>query len=439
MLFKKARELIFKNPSEFIFYLFVFLLPWQTRWIVRDELIGGQVFEYGRMSLYGFDIVLFVLLISYLIALFKKPQLLKVESHKLKPILILSCGWVGYGLLSVWWADNKLISFYWGVRMLLGLGLFWLVSQKINFSKVRLAVVIVMAGAIQGLLAIWQFVQQSVWQSKWLGMAGQSARELGASVVEFGIERWLRAYGSLPHPNILGAWLVLSFAAVIYLMAKIEHKYHKLFLIFSASFISLGILFSYSRAAWLGLIGVYLAGAVWLLRSKREKWLKNFAGWLLVYIAVLLAVFGSATWPVVKTRLNIGVPSRLEVKSNTERVAGWRQAVEIWQEHKWLGVGLGNYSLVRRLEQPQQPVWQIQPVHNVWLLMWAELGLIGGLWGLAVVGALLIYLIRRRHWERLGVMALVLFLMMLDHFWWTLASGLYGWWLIVGGLIRDEA
>lgn len=439
MLIKKIKTWIFKNPLEFIFYLFVFLLPWQTRWIMRDELIDGQVFEYGRISLYGFDIILVILLIGYLIVLFKKPELLEAKSYKLETILILACCLVGYSLLSVWWAGEKLISFYWGTRMLLGLGLFWLVVQKIIFSKVRLAIVIVMIGAIQGLLAIWQFTQQSVWQSKWLGMAGQSARELGVSVVEFGIERWLRAYGSLPHPNILGALLVLSFIAVIYLIAKIEYKYHKLFLIFSGSFISLGILFSYSRAAWLGFIAVYLVGAAWLLKPKREKWIKNFAGWLLIYLVALLAVFGSATWPIIKTRLEIGGANRLEIKSNIERMASWRQAIDIAEKHSWLGVGIGNYSLALQAERSDLKVWQIQPAHNVVLLVLVELGIIGFALFVILNGWLLFYLFLQRQWSGIGLLFLIYMLIMFDHFWWTLGAGLYVWWLVVGLLARGLA
>ncbi len=442
MFIKKIKALIFKNPLEFIFYLFVFLLPWQTRWIMRERIIGGQVFEYSRISLYGFDVVLIVLLVLAIFSKHKQKtdELLVLKAQRQIPnikrqTLFIVLLFVIYCALTVFWSKEKVVSLYWGIRMLLGWGLFWLASQKINFSKVRLAVIMVISGAIQGLLAIWQFTQQSVWQSKWLGMAGQSARDLGTSVVEFGIERWLRAYGSLPHPNILGAWLVLSFVALIYLITKIKHKYHKLFLIFSASFISLGILFTYSRAAWLGFIGAYFAGAVWLLKSKQAKWLKNFAAGLLIYLVALLAVFSSATWPLIKTRLNIGPPDRLELKSNTERIASWQQAVVLWQKHRWWGVGIGDYTLARQTEQPDLKSWEIQPAHNIPLLILAELGIVGLVLFMFLNGWLWFYLWRQRQWPEMGVLFLVWVLAMFDHFWWTLGAGLYVWWLIMGLLV----
>ncbi len=99
------------NKLEYLFYLFVFLLPWQTRWIIKDSY-----FEYGRISLYGFDIILIILLVFLL---FKTGKI----NNKL--FFYGSLALVFFSFLSVFWAANKLVSVYWGVRMLLGFGLFW--------------------------------------------------------------------------------------------------------------------------------------------------------------------------------------------------------------------------------------------------------------------------------------------------------------------------
>jgi len=44
-------------------YLWVFLLPWQTRLIVSPGTLNGDSWEYGTISLYGLDILLFILII----------------------------------------------------------------------------------------------------------------------------------------------------------------------------------------------------------------------------------------------------------------------------------------------------------------------------------------------------------------------------------------
>ncbi|NCP17367.1 hypothetical protein COU24_03660 [Candidatus Kuenenbacteria bacterium CG10_big_fil_rev_8_21_14_0_10_39_14] len=421
-----------KKLPEYLFYLFVFLLPWQTRWIFHDSFYQGEVFEYWRMSLYSFDIILIILLLYYLIAELKN---LTVKKLRIFNIALLSYCLIV--LLSVIWADEKLIAWYWGVRMFLGCGLFYLI-QKIDFSRLRLAIVVVIAGAIQGLLGIWQFLNQNVWQSKWLGMAGQSARDLGASVVEFGLERWLRAYGSWPHPNIYGAFLVLSFIGVIYLVTKIKDKYHQLFLVFSSSFIALGILFSYSRAAWLGFGLVFIAGIIWLCKTVKDEWLKKFIKWLWLYLFLLLVLFTLATWPIVKTRLHLGETARLETTSNMERAAGYRVAKEIIKDNFLLGVGVGNYANELKERYPDEKVWYIQPVHNIPLIIFGELGIIGFLIVILLNCYIVKLLFKKRDWSYLSLLFIVYCLLFFDHFWWTLSSGLYVLWLVMGLVFKEH-
>ena len=416
----------YTSIPEYLFYLFVFLLPWQTRWIFHDSFYQGEVFEYGRISLYSFDIILIVSLLYCFIVELKNLTVKKLRIFNIA--LALYCLIV---LLSVIWADEKLIALYWGIRMLLGWGLFCLI-QKIDFSRLRLAIVVVIAGAMQGLLGIWQFLDQSVWQSKWLGMAGQNARDLGASVVEFGLERWLRAYGSWPHPNIYGALLVLAFAAVIYLITKIQSKYHQLFLIFSSSFISLGILFSYSRAAWLGFGLVFIAGIIWLYKTVKDEWLKKFAQRLWLYLFLLLALFTWATWPIIKTRLHLGEITRLETISTMERAAGYRAAKEIIKDNFLLGVGVGNYADELKERYPDEPVWYIQPVHNITLVIFGELGIIGFLMVILLNCYIIKLLFKKRAQGYFGVLIIVYCLLLFDHFWWTTGSGMYILWLTAG-------
>lgn len=420
----ELKKRAWSNPLEYLLYLFVFLLPWQARWIFRDFLIEGDIFEYGRMSLYGFDILLGVMVIWAVIKSLR-------EGRRQRGMVILMGLLVAvYGLLSVLWADEKLVSLYWGGRMLAGFLLFYMLRQ-INFSRLRLGIAAVMGGAIQGLLAIWQFLNQGVWGSKWLGMAAKSARDLGTSVVEFGLERWLRAYGSLPHPNILGAVLVLSFVGAIYLMGRIEDKYHKLFLLFSASFISLGIFFSFSRGAWIAFAAAYIFGLVYILK-KRDSYISKFSKVLWIYLFVLLGVFSIATWPMVKTRLNIGAPARLEIKSNIERVEGYRQGMEVVRENMLLGVGAGNYAFEMQKKYPDLTGWEIGVVHNVYLLALAELGILGVVLILIFFGYLIFRLIKEKKWRHWGVLSVIFLLFLFDHFWWTQASGVYLVWLAAG-------
>ena len=86
----------------------------------------------------------------------------------------------------------------------------------------------------------------------------------GASVVQLanGL-RFVRAYGTLPHPNILGGFVLIALLGPITLfISKKKLNYPALFLL------SLGLILltlTFSRSAWLGMI-VFVA--ILILKSK---------------------------------------------------------------------------------------------------------------------------------------------------------------------------
>ncbi len=51
-----------KNLSQKIFdcliVVFVLLIPWQSRFIYKDVMLDGQIWQYGRLSIYASMIVL---------------------------------------------------------------------------------------------------------------------------------------------------------------------------------------------------------------------------------------------------------------------------------------------------------------------------------------------------------------------------------------------
>ena len=45
--------------------LFLFLLPWQTRWFYQSGSLNGGYWEYGTFSLYGTQILLWLIIILF--------------------------------------------------------------------------------------------------------------------------------------------------------------------------------------------------------------------------------------------------------------------------------------------------------------------------------------------------------------------------------------
>ena len=70
IIFMKKLEKII----EYGLYLLVFLLPMQTRWIIKTGELNGGYWEYGTISLYSTDILLAVLLVLFVFSFFGKEK-----------------------------------------------------------------------------------------------------------------------------------------------------------------------------------------------------------------------------------------------------------------------------------------------------------------------------------------------------------------------------
>ncbi len=425
--------------TEYLLYLFVFLLPWQTRWIIFDPKINGGVWEYGRISLYSFDIIFIFLMVIYFIGWLVKKRMSNLPRQqagvKIQKITLIFLG-VVFIILNIIFSANKTLSLYWWLRIVEMGGLLWLMS-KVEFSKVKLTLSFVVSMVLSAGLGMAQFLSQSALASKWLGLATHSPAELGASVVETASGRWLRAYGSLPHPNVLAGFIVLALLLLgierirqIGEIGEIGERKTRWWNYLFVFVLAIGLFFTFSRGAWLVLTGLILVAIIGRGIGKigqiREIWK---IGAVCFSVFVLLCFL---YWPIVATRWQSS--ERLEVKSNTERIAGYQEAWQIIKKNPWLGVGIGNYTVALQKNNPGQPGWVYQPVHNVPILVLAEIGIIG------LIG--LISLIIKRGWRRksflfyswlLAIGCLFLF----DHFWWTLPSGLLVWWLGLG-LAKEE-
>jgi hypothetical protein len=96
--------------TEYGFYLFIFLLPWQTRWIWHHGFLAGDHWEYGTFSLYGADILLVIL---FLLSLFLPHR--QVRGTQRWWVLIGSFFLICFA--SIFWSQNKEVSWYAAARL----------------------------------------------------------------------------------------------------------------------------------------------------------------------------------------------------------------------------------------------------------------------------------------------------------------------------------
>ncbi|MBU0722390.1 O-antigen ligase family protein [Patescibacteria group bacterium] len=428
---------------EYGLYLLVFLLPIQTRWIIK----AGET-EYSTYSLYGTDILLIVLLILFLIFNFQTKSKIQNPKYKIQFWRFI-LGLVLASAVSVFFAIDKLLALYKFGWLILGVGLFWLIISA-NYSKLKLIYALLTGVFLQAVLGIWQFLTQSSFANKWLGMALHNPANLGVSVIEtIGpdsvSERWLRAYAGLDHPNMLGGVMVVGILLVIFLMIKsqkhalsesagpiksIKSKvlllaaYYLLLATFSTA-----LFFSFSRTAWLGLIVGLVVMIVLAIINKNLFWLKQ-VGKIILIMGILFFVLFSQYQNLITSRL--GGDGRLENKSTSERLVSYQESWQMIKNNWATGVGLGNYTYALKRQVPSQESFYYQPAHNVFLLIWSEVGIVGLLF---FTGLLFVIAIARSNFtynNMLAILIALIVIMSLDHWVLSLHFGILFFWLILG-------
>lgn len=274
--------------------------------------------------------------------------------------------------------------------------------------------------ALQTFAGGWQFLAQSTEVTLPLGLEwpGSLTPDLsGASVIQTADgARWLRAYGTMPHPNLLGGFVVVLLAGPLaFFLRPSRRGMLALLLILAAG----GLLtLTFSRSAWLG---TGLMGAA-LLARRNALDTRRLAGLGLAGLATAALL---VTWlgPLLLPRVG-AADAPTEQVSNFTRQWLTARAVELVRQRPVLGAGVGSFSLA--LSRHVAAFYEIEPVHSLPLLVAAELGAAG----LVVAGGLALAVVRDARKAKtpvaivfsaaaLAVLAVSLF----DHYFWTLAPG----------------
>lgn len=417
--------------TDYLILIFLFFLPWQTRWIYGEALLNGRAWEYGTLCFYGTEILLWLIIIFTGVRLFgnkefwqkiiKNPSLLwRLFVFALGTVIIF------FGLYSYAVSPVKEVSVQFMSRLIGSICLMiCLVKSDLGFKKMSLA--FWWGGVLQGFLAIWQFLSQSVFASKWLGLAGHKASDIGASVIQTADERWLRSYGSFGWPNSLGIYLAIIFILGILLAQKINKKYLPFFLAGQIIIIA-GLIFSFSRSAWLAtFIGILSLLIIAIIKKRKEiilLILKNAIASLLVVLAV------SAIFPNLFVS-RIQAYGYLERLSISERVSQYNTAEKIIINNFFMGVGPGLYTyyLAENFDSPVYGLYQ--PVHNVYAIALAEFGVI---WFVIFIFGLTFLIVQlfKKNILFLSLIIVLFIFNFFDHYLWTLFTGQTIFWIVFG-------
>ena len=445
---------MFNKLEQYIFYLFLFSIPFQTRKILYFD--GWRFNEWTSVSVYFTDMLLLVLLLFWFYDSFlsSTPKLkIKNEKFKIIPILsrILDCKTIGtiknlksqfqnpnfylflfiiISAISIKNSDNYLISWFQWVKLVEFSVFYWYLSHY-AFKKFGLSnsfLVIFLSGIFQAIVAIIQFLKQSNIGLKYLGESVINNDFSGvASFYISDTEKIIRAYGTTPHPNVVAVFLLLSLFAFYYLFLNRDYSVNNYRLLITAYALSLfGLFTTFSRTvilAWLIIFCIQIVARVKNSPRARE-----------IFIVSLFAtlLFGSLYFHESISRLTIGGDDQaIELRSFYTKEA-LRTNISLF------GVGYGNFIAWLIRENPFLPAYAYQPVHNIFLLVYSETGILG----ISTFILFLVFLVKdfivktklqkSHHLSFLLLFASFIFIGFFDHMFWTLQPGRLTFWFSLG-------
>jgi hypothetical protein len=416
-----------KTVSRIFFYAFVAVLPFQIKTLVfTQEFYGGGFFNpYLSHFLYLGDVFLMLSLLFFgLYLVFGKKKIRKIIEIDLRLLIIVGMFLVMY-VFSILGSVNKFNSLFYALRFFEFFMIFLMMSG--GFFNVRI-ILYVFLGSLAAitLIGMLQYVLQQSIGLKFLGEPVISADTLGVAKVSFFNREVLRVYGTFPHPNVFGGFLVFGIFFTIYYWQKYRQLFTALLILFG-----IGIILTFSRSAMLALI----AGIVvyYSLVKIKISWKYFIFGALFL----IFLIFALDLTPILSQRFIIG-----DANSIYERGLFYEAGKQMFFDNLD-GVGAGNFTRVMQgyLVDKLMP-WQFQPVHNIFVLIVDEIGI----WGLGVFVYLFIYLLNsllkllkdNEHTEKsfpailitLGMTILVIG--MFDHYFISLYQGQALLWIFLG-------
>jgi len=408
-------------PSEkirrWLFLLFLFLLALGTRKIFNfQEIENFPGFrENFSFSLFLFELPLLVGFF-YEVFLFLFEKKIHKEKISFQEKLLIAFLFLIFSSLFFHPSTQTLYASW---RLIEAVGLSFWTKKIIHFSKENFSsalMVLFGTGIFQSVLAFFQFFYQKSLGLYWLGESHLGSQILGVAKLELENQKFIRAYGTFPHPNLLGTFLLLSLASGLWLFFTSSNKKSRQIYLAGFFCLLLGIFLSFSRSVWLATFLFLLIISILKFPSILHLRLTNWFFPLFFFFGLF---FFFQPFLASRLCLNCQGDQSIFLREKYSLIAQ-----KIILQNPLKGIGLGNFAL--KLPHVDQSLsfspWEIQPVHNLFLLASAELGLSVLIFFL---GLLLSTIISFRKNNPLFPLLFLIFLFLgfFDHFFWTLPQG----------------
>lgn len=361
-------------------FLLVLSSPTQLgkHWWPDWSLVNGIRIDYLSPTVYATDLFLLVLLLLLIVI---------KERHFLRLLL--------FALLLLpfsFFSPRPTLALYWLFRYLEIPIVAYVVYRAGKNSRVIIPTALSIGIFFSVSLGAMQMITGKTSGLFWIfGERSFDRATPGVSTVSFLGEIVLRPYATFPHPNALAGWLALSFFFLPTVhTAQRKHTFTRVVAL-------VGVILSASRTALFSMV--------------------------LALIPLHYAHFSFFTFA------NRSIEERFVLAN-----AAWQMVLD----HPLFGVGPGQF-LVTLPEYLPTETWILQPVHNAFLLLLSEFGVVGMIISLICLILLMRHIRPIWHIRQIWPLLIVLFITSMgDHYWLTAQQNRILLGVVIGMIVKNE-
>lgn len=321
--------------------------------------VGGLLVDYLLVKIHLSDIIIALLLLTFLIKYWQKKLTIAINKKSLLILLTL----ISVVLLRQLFTHKPLAGFFYAIKVFEFILLAKLLVKEKDLFKNKIILYSVFFTLIfQSAVGLYQFLaQQSVFGFAFLGESNLQ-NFYGISKASFAGNEKILAYGTTAHPNILAGFAVVY---SLILLKIIKNNWLIKIFIIALNTLILSITQSWSAGITLVISLIYINSHNVLKIIKHKINFKLFFS-LIIICSLLIVLF----------------LQRIALFNNTDSVSRRnilnQVAWQMFRVHPLLGIGLNNFTANINLYNNNHQLRNfVQPVHHVVLLLLAENGIVG--------------------------------------------------------------
>jgi len=328
--------------NSFLLLAYLFFLPTQLgkHFFFSFSYLSGVRVDYLAPTFYFNDLI-FILIF-----------LLNIKTFNF--FLPLFKWILPIAFLNIFFALSKPIAFYYWIRFLQLIMVFF-IFKKNKLPAKAVLLTFTSSAVIQLFIGLNHLVLGRSLQGifYFLGERYFNLSTFGIAKIDFFGQEILRAYGTFSHPNSLAGFYLL-----LYTYLLVEKKFNSFFILKNLCLFvfSCLILISFSKVA---IFSFLIINLIYFLLQEKKCLFCQLNKIFIFFVLVL--IFLQAKGDV------LSLVKRLELINN---------ALIIFSRSPFFGVGLGNYLLAQNAFSSKFYFFFNQPVHNIFLLLMAELGIL---------------------------------------------------------------